>query len=717
MRRNKKKNLYVGLVILILMLGIGFAALNTTLKIDGTLNVARTSWDVHFENVQVTTGSVTASPAPTTDGETTTEMAYTINFTKPGDFYEFTVDMVNDGTIDTMIDVLDNNAYATAASTTPIALPSYLTSSVMYNSGVPIQQNQLLAHGTSEKIKVRIEFKKDISASDLPSSGDTTIVFKFRGDYKQADENAISILTTRWDGTSEAITPEGDIYKIYNPKQLAWVSEQVNSGNNSFEGKQLLLMNDINMGAFFDSEGNLLDSDSHSFTPIGSEAGYEFKGDFDGQNHTIYNLYISGTGNYNGLFGRCYGSELVNLTVANSYIKSTGLVVGIFGGTGGNYPEITINNVKSINNIIIARQEAAGIVGQIGSGGSITNCYSNSTVISTISSNASYSAGIVGYAINSNINNNVNEGTITCSGYGSGGIIGLSRMGNVLKDNVNTGMIVTDMFAAGGIVAIGFNTTIVEDNSNEGKIVAKTYGAGGIVGVTNEEIYLTNNINSGAVEGSENEINTSYGLGGIIGTIGFDTYIGKKTFIYNCHNKGNVKGGQNTGGIVGNLYSINQSYIAIKNVINEGTVEATNGYAGGIIGVYNSNASSSYVADFVTNAYNKGTVKGTYAAGLVGRNIGIKDSITLGTLQGTNNFGVIANAPAGVNITNVYYPNTYTSSYGTAIDPSTVTDTTLRNLLGNGFKVNNGTVQLYKANVTIENGEVTSCTYSSEVVE
>jgi hypothetical protein len=45
-----------------------------------------------------------------------------------------------------------------------------------------------LLHNTSEKIKVRVEFKKDINVSDLPSSGDTSIVFKFIGDYKQADE-------------------------------------------------------------------------------------------------------------------------------------------------------------------------------------------------------------------------------------------------------------------------------------------------------------------------------------------------------------------------------------------------------------------------------------------------------------------------------------------------------------------------------------------------
>ena len=193
MRRNKKNNMKLIFVILLLVMGLGFAAIATQLKITGTLNVSRTSWDVHFENVQITQGSVTANPAPTSNNTDTTEMTYTINFTKPGDYFEFTTDIVNDGTIDAMVDVVSNNAYQTAASTTPIALPSYLTNTVTYEDGVEIDQNQELLHGTSEKVKVRIEFKKDITTADLPSSGDTTVVFKFIADYKQADNNAVPL--------------------------------------------------------------------------------------------------------------------------------------------------------------------------------------------------------------------------------------------------------------------------------------------------------------------------------------------------------------------------------------------------------------------------------------------------------------------------------------------------------------------------------------------
>ena len=131
----------------------------------------------------------------------------------------------------------------------------------------------------------------------------------------------------RWDGTSEAITPDGDIYYVSNPKQLAWISEQVNAGTNNFEGKQVVLINDLNMGAIFDKDGNLLDDDSHVFTTI-----KPFAGNFDGNNHKIYNLYVNEAGNGIGLFGKYEGTEFKNLAVENSYINGGGFGLGLLIG-------------------------------------------------------------------------------------------------------------------------------------------------------------------------------------------------------------------------------------------------------------------------------------------------------------------------------------------------------------------------------------------------
>ena len=204
-RRNKK---YLYVLILFLALGIGFAALAANLKINGTVNIDSASWDVHFENVQITQGSVTANPAPTSNNVDTTEMTYTVNFTKPGDFYEFTVDIANDGSIDAMINLVSNTTYE-QDGTTPKNLPDYLRSSVTYDDGVQIKQNQELLHNTSETIKVRIEYRTDIDTSDLPDTADT-VVFKFSGDYKQKDDTAIPVRvdfsTASWNDITTAYT-------------------------------------------------------------------------------------------------------------------------------------------------------------------------------------------------------------------------------------------------------------------------------------------------------------------------------------------------------------------------------------------------------------------------------------------------------------------------------------------------------------------------------
>ena len=207
MRTMKKQFRHLIIAICLMFLVIGFAAFSSTLKINGMYNIGSMKWDVHFENIQITNGSVNASVAPTISNTNTNYITYTIDFTQPGDFYEFTVDVVNAGTIDAMVDVVSNKAH-NATGSTEIELPTYLTSTLTYDDGVAITQNQKLVHGTSEKIKVRVEFKKDIEISDLPSDGNTRILFIFNCNYKQADDESIPVRvdfsTASWDDITTA---------------------------------------------------------------------------------------------------------------------------------------------------------------------------------------------------------------------------------------------------------------------------------------------------------------------------------------------------------------------------------------------------------------------------------------------------------------------------------------------------------------------------------
>ena len=56
-KESKKKNnsntlLVIGLLLLFVVIGVGYAALSSVLQINGTANIGRSSWNVHFENVK-----------------------------------------------------------------------------------------------------------------------------------------------------------------------------------------------------------------------------------------------------------------------------------------------------------------------------------------------------------------------------------------------------------------------------------------------------------------------------------------------------------------------------------------------------------------------------------------------------------------------------------------------------------------------------------------
>ena len=196
-REQKKKNIIVLFLILSLSLGLGYALLRTNLTINGTSKIKGNTWDVHWENVQVTEGSVELSTGDVgaAIGSNTTEVSYAITLNQPGDFYEFTVDAVNAGSIDAMIDVITSTYQIGEGTVTEITsenLPTYLNYSVTYGDNIPLTANQELKAGETETYKVRIEFKRDIEESDLPDTMQS-IVFTFGVDYVQGDSNATSV--------------------------------------------------------------------------------------------------------------------------------------------------------------------------------------------------------------------------------------------------------------------------------------------------------------------------------------------------------------------------------------------------------------------------------------------------------------------------------------------------------------------------------------------
>ncbi|MBR1936543.1 MAG: BspA family leucine-rich repeat surface protein [Bacilli bacterium] len=284
MKNNKGKLNYLLVIILLLLVSVGYAVLSTNLNIIGTSNINNPTWNIHWENVQVKTGSVSAT-TPTIDTAKTT-VNYSVTFTIPGEYYEFTVDAVNAGTIDGMISVVSNKLNNVEITT----LPNYFEYKVTYEDGVDIAPNHLLEASSSEKYKVHVGYKKDISSTDIPSSPQT-LNLSFSVTYVQSDSNAVVL--------------ERPTIKQY--------METTNSDIKSDTYRDNIKI--INIGTQINPPNNVIESWDIGVDQNGNVMAYIVQNKDD---ITKYDLYIQGDGslyantNSSYLFYQLRGVEKIN---------------------------------------------------------------------------------------------------------------------------------------------------------------------------------------------------------------------------------------------------------------------------------------------------------------------------------------------------------------------------------------------------------------------
>lgn len=213
-----------------------------------------------------------------------------------------------------------------------------------------------------------------------------------------------------WDGSADSVTEVDGVYEIKNAAQLAWVSQQVNSGATTFSGKTVKLVDDIYLGG-------------KSWTPIGtvvSVPSVAFYGTFDGNGKTIHDLNASdNTPNYStaGLFGSLVSATIKDLTIENAVVKGNHYAGVICGYSEG---ESTIQNCKVSNATVTSTPEllgakwdngdkVGGIAGYIVSA-EVTGC----TVENAVIQGYRDLGGIVGYAnTTSKVTGNALKGTVT----------------------------------------------------------------------------------------------------------------------------------------------------------------------------------------------------------------------------------------------------------------------------------------------------------------
>ena len=106
-----------------------------------------------------------------------------MNLLLQGDFFEFTVEAINSGTIDAMVSEILTSGLTEEQL-------KYLEYTATYVDGTELKPYDSLKVGARRVLKVRVTYKEDITASDLPGT-DQALALTFKTIYVQADENAV----------------------------------------------------------------------------------------------------------------------------------------------------------------------------------------------------------------------------------------------------------------------------------------------------------------------------------------------------------------------------------------------------------------------------------------------------------------------------------------------------------------------------------------------
>ena len=283
---RKANNILLFIIVMFLFMGVGYAYLNATLTINGTGKVTKTTWDVHFENIQPVTGSVSPTIAPVISNDTTVSFSATLN--EPGDFYSFDIDLVNAGTIDASIGSLDITPVLTSEQ------QEYFEYSIKYKGGLNVQEGDALSHGDTKTIEILFRYK-ELDNHDLYPDEDVTFNFSITINAIQGSYNKeLSVL--RATSSSDRTAYRSDTYR--NNIKTITLDDHINPPSGYIESWDVSEGNNGNVMAYITTNGD---------------------------DSTMYDLYIQGNGHLYApedssfLFSNIYNAEeFINLNILDT---------------------------------------------------------------------------------------------------------------------------------------------------------------------------------------------------------------------------------------------------------------------------------------------------------------------------------------------------------------------------------------------------------------
>ena len=315
---------------------------------------------------------------------------------------------------------------------------------------------------------------------------------------------SVNIFAADWTGASTEPSTTKTIdgkkyYVINNADELAWFSDQVNSGQTTING---YLNNDIYFASNKDSISKI------AWSPIGGSEEFAFNGIFDGNNHGIYGLLSNKENSFlYGFFGIIGESGFVK----NLLIKAD--VINANNKNGGyNYTYDMSGLIKIYLGAITAINY-----------GSIENCHAFGNVLGSALQYAQNlnGGGIAGWnkGVMKNVSSNQSAISVYTFSYeynnaGScGGIVGTNE-GVIEYATNNSSVSPRSLDGAGsgnrggGIAGVNYGT--IDKCINNGSVTGRTY-IGGITGLNGSSASIYNSVNEGTFSNTKEKVGTLVG--------------------------------------------------------------------------------------------------------------------------------------------------------------------------------------------------------------
>ena len=242
--------------------------------------------------------------------------------------------------------------------------------------------------------------------------------------------------------------------------------------------------------------------------PLGDSGPSPFRTTFEGNNHTISNLFINVTGNsdnYIGLFGQLGGATVTRVHLVDAKVTGNNDVGALVG-------HITLGTVShsSSSGTVSGVGKVGGLVGAINSSSGVVEYSRSSAVVTATGKNV---GGLVGYS----------GGTVRVS-YATGAVTGLDDVGGLAGYSPTS---LYAVYATGAVTATGSSNAQAGGlvGASEGGIYA-SYSTGAVTSASGHAGGLLNPSGSGATVGhSYWDVTTT----GIADDNNADTGVGKTT--------------------------------------------------------------------------------------------------------------------------------------------------------------------------------------------